>query len=69
MAERIPSPEQSPNQPFHDLLHNFAQEILHHVEESIHSGGIASYPLDTQIKYEYQIDELLTERDRLRGEP
>ena len=65
-SESLPSPE-SPNQPFHDLLHRFAQEILHEVEQSMHATGLPAYLLDTQIKYERHIDELLAGRDRQGG--
>lgn len=68
MTERIPTPEEPPNQQFHDLLHDFAQEILHAVQNSMNSMGVPSYPLDTQIKYERKIDELLAKRNRERGE-
>lgn len=65
--ESLPSPEQSPNQPFHDLLHNFAQDILRDVRASVGRSGMYGYLLDTQLHYEHQIDALLVERDRQRG--
>lgn len=65
VAESLLSPE-SPNQPFHDLLHTFAQDILRDIRNSIGDNVVYGYRLDTQIRYERQIDKLLDERDKQR---
>lgn len=55
------------NQPFHDLLHTFAQDILRYAQASLNTMGMAAYPLDTQREYERKIDDLLADRDMQRG--
>jgi len=68
MAEYSPTPEQSPNQPFHDLLLNFGADIIANLQAP---NGIFGYPTELLHQYEQHVDQLLAARDQQlnRNEP